>query len=315
MTDGGNKIAVTDKIAAVALAGLRAEIILPVLVYRDVERDFVAGVGHTVNVRKPSKFTASNKARGVDLVPENLDEKVVPVKIDTHATHGVNVDTQDSTLNIESYMAQVTIPQAQAIADSVEERVARELNTVINADGKTTLDAEGKVIPAAVEHKAKTSFRDTLVKVDEIMNGRDIPLEGRYLVVNPKLRAELLMTDLFVKASESGDPNVVRSARRSDADARVVQNFMGKFLGFSVFLSNKIEGAVAFTREAFALAVSAPNPSSAAGSSARWSEKGYAMRLATDWSGKSLAELHTADTLAGACILDGQRAVGIKLTA
>ncbi|MBC2876346.1 MULTISPECIES: hypothetical protein [Streptomyces] len=105
MTDGGNKIAVTDKIAAVALAGLRAEIILPALVYRDVERDFVAGVGHIVNVRKPSKFTASNRARGVDLVPENLDEKVVPVKIDTHATHGVNVDTQDSTLNIEPYMA------------------------------------------------------------------------------------------------------------------------------------------------------------------------------------------------------------------
>ncbi|WP_260630220.1 MULTISPECIES: hypothetical protein [Streptomyces] len=36
----------------------------------------------------------------------------------------------------------------------MEERVARELNTVINAGGKTTVDAEGKVIPAAVEHRS-----------------------------------------------------------------------------------------------------------------------------------------------------------------
>ncbi|MFE0103818.1 hypothetical protein [Streptomyces sp. NPDC059009] len=316
-------IGVVNQIAETSLENLKAESVLGRLVYRDLESDFTPGVGATMNVRKPTKFAVKNLAKDGEVKNEALDEKLLPVVIDTHAYASTLTNTWNETLDIADVVVQITGPLSAAVAvddtvdeddpsaRSIEARIADEFKKVIDSDGATAKDAEGKVIPKAIEHKSKSSFRDTLVKVDAQMNANKVPLEGRRLVVSPDFRAEILSDDLFVKADSYGSPQVIQRGGAIDA---VTANHMGNFLGFDVYLSTMLDGAVAFTREAFALAVAVPVPMEGAVSTAvSDKESGYGMRLTKAAVPSRLSTQVSTDVLCGAAILDADRCVGIKI--
>ncbi|MGW5396730.1 hypothetical protein [Streptomyces sp. NPDC003952] len=307
-------IGVVDYISQVSVVALKNASVLGRLVARDIDKDFTPGVGATVNVRKVTSFGAKNLAKDADVSNSKLDEKLVPVVIDTHAYVSTLTNTWDETLNIESIAKQITVPQAEAVAvgdeNSIEARIAAELKKVISADG-TAKDAEGKNLPKAIEHKQGDSFRDTLIKMDLHMNEKKVPLDGRRLVVSPKFRAEILADDLFVKADSYGKANLVQ-----DGAERLTEMFMGSFLGFNVFLSTMVDGMVGFTREAFTLAVRVPVPIEGAQSASTVDpDSGFGMRLTKAAVPSKLSTQVSSDVLCGAAIMDADRCIGVKLVA
>ncbi|WP_167152461.1 P22 phage major capsid protein family protein [Streptomyces sp. MBT27] len=309
----GGSVGVIDHIAEVSVVTLKNTSVLGRLVFREVENDFQAGVGATVNVRKPSIFTSKNLAKDADVSNSKLDEKLIPVTLDTHAYVSTLTNTWDETVNLENVARQITLPQAEAVAvgdtDSIEARIAAELKKVISAKGTDVKDAEGKNVPKAIEHKKGESFRDTLVKLDAHMNSKKVPLVGRRLVVSPEFRSEILMDDLFVKADSYGNPNLIQGGG-DNVDA----NHMGNFLGFDVYLSTMVDGMTAFTREAFALALRVPVPmEGAVSSSVIDRDSGFGMRLTKAAAPSKLATQVSTDVLVGAAILDADRCIGVKL--
>ncbi|MFB7180896.1 hypothetical protein ACFCYI_24745 [Streptomyces sp. NPDC056257] len=307
-------VGVVDYVSQVSVAALKNASVLGRLVARDIENEFFAGRGATVNVRKVTSFTAKNLAKDAEVSNSKLEEKLIPVVIDTHAYVSTLTNTWDETLNIESISKQITIPQAEGVAvgdeNSIEARIAAELNKVIAADGTTAKDAEGKLLPKPIEHKQGDSFRDTLVKLDLHMTEKKVPLDGRRLVVSPKFRAEILSDDLFVKADSYGQASLVQNGAE-----RLTEMFMGTFLGFHVFLSTLVDGMVAFTREAFTLAVRVPAPMEGAQSASTIDrDSGYGMRLTKAAVPSKLSTQVSSDVLCGAAIVDADRCIGVKLS-
>ncbi|GAA3056381.1 hypothetical protein GCM10017562_21430 [Streptomyces roseofulvus] len=310
---GGN-VGVIDMISQVSVSVLKNRSVLGRLVYRDIEQRFTAGVGATVNVRKPTVFGAKNLAKDSAVDNSKLDEKLIPVVIDTHSYVSTLTNTWDTTLNIESIAQQITAPQAEAVAvgdeNSVESRIAAELNKAIAAKGNDLKDAEGKFLSKAIEHKEGDSLRDTLVKLDLHMTEKKVPLEGRNLVVSPKFRAEILSDDLFVRADSYGKASLIQ-----DGADKLEENYMGSFLGFRVFVSTMIEGMVAFTGEAFTLVLRVPRPMDGAQSGASVDhDSKYGVRVTRAAVPERLSVQVSTDVLCGAAILDADRCIGVQLT-
>ncbi|MFB7741377.1 hypothetical protein ACWCWQ_34745 [Streptomyces sp. NPDC001571] len=318
VTASSGAAGVIDTIASASVVALKNASVLGRLVNRDIEGSFQHGTGATVNVRKPTKFGAMNLDKDADVTNSKLNEKLLPVVLDTHAYVSTLTNTWDNSVIVSDQNLQITLPQAAAVAvgdeNSIEARIAAELKRVIASDGKGTdskgKDAEEKALAKAIEHKEGDKFRDTLVKVDAHMNKNKVPLEGRRLVVSPEFRAEILMDDLFVKADSYGSASLVQRGGET-----LNEMHMGNLLGFSVFLSPMIDGAVAFTRDAFTLALRVPAPMDGAVSGAVIDrDSGYGMRLTKAAVPNKLSTQVSTDVLVGATILDADRCVGVKLT-
>ncbi|CAM5534890.1 hypothetical protein GCM10010329_28840 [Streptomyces spiroverticillatus] len=309
MSISPGKIAVSDVIASAALEALNQKIVIGNLVSRDAETDYVPGVGSTVNVRIPTKLTAHDVARGGDMPSDSLDEKVIPVTLDVHAVSQVHSNAHDVTLDIKNYAKQVVGPQVDAVAGRIEKRIAAELDKVVKADGTTAKDAQGQLIAKPVEHKPADAFSKALIAAGEVLDGNDVPLEKRILVVNPKFRAAILSDPLLVADHNAGTPELI-----TDGASRLATNYMGKRYGFDVYLSTAITGAVAFTAGAFTLANVAPR-SNVGGAQGRQVKDGYALRHATGFDPKKAADFSHLDAFCGAAVMDAKRCIGITVKA
>ncbi|MGW2230536.1 hypothetical protein [Streptomyces formicae] len=314
VSSGSGQVGVIDQIAKASVANLKNASVLGRLVYRDIEADFVPGVGATMNVRKPTKFTSKNLAKDAKVENSKLDEKLIPVVLDTHAYVSTVTNTWDERLNIADIAAQITLPQSDAVAvgdeNSIESRMAAEFAKVIAAKGTDVKDAEGKNVPKAIDHKKGDSFRDTLIAIDLHMTEKKVPLDGRRIVVSPKFRAEILADDLFVKADSYGTASLIQGGGE-----RLAEMYMGKFLGFEVYVSTMVDGMVAFTREAFAQAIAVPAAIPGTESASVTSrDSGYGVRIVKAALPEMLGTQVSTDVLCGAAILDADLCIGVKLT-
>ncbi|MFD3514270.1 hypothetical protein [Streptomyces sp. NPDC058657] len=306
ISTGTNKVGIVDAIASNALVALRKKVVLPALMYRDNTGDFMVGRGHTVNVRVPSVLKAKKLDRGGTATWTNLDEKLIPVTIDAHLYEGVKTDAWDATMDVESYVVQVVKPALDAVTDGMEDYAAVLIQKVIDADGTTLVDGQGVKVKKAQE-VTKAKLREALIAAGTTLTNNKVGLQGRVLVVDAAFHAELLGTDLFVQADQSGSNVILSDGAKGPAD-----NYVGKFLTFDVYLSTAITGACAFTKEAFALVNSVPEARDAE-VSRRVAEDGYAMRYAQSWVHNQFSNVDSIDTFAGGAILDSTRAVALKL--
>ncbi|WP_162890082.1 P22 phage major capsid protein family protein [Streptomyces olivoreticuli] len=274
------------KVARQALSLLAAELVLGRLVHRSAESEFAGGVGNVVNVKKPGQTQDAHDAGTATPTVGtgtqgylDIRESSVQIRLDHHFIHPVKVTSRELSLDLESFAAQVLAPQVRKIGERVEAAIAAPMNAAIKA-----VPEAGTVDPA----KAK-ALREAIIAAGVTMDEANVPDTGRVLVVSPAFYGELLKDDIFVKVNESGSTEAIRNAR------------VGNILNFEVFKSNYLKGgALAMTREAFALAVRAPQASMGAKFSGSESYQGYAMRWIQDWDTAGLSDLSICDVFVGA---------------
>ncbi|MEU7168426.1 P22 phage major capsid protein family protein [Streptomyces morookaense] len=274
------------KVARQALSLLAAELVLGRLVHRSAESEFAGGVGNVVNIKKPGQTQEAHDAGTATPTIGSgtqgyLDvrESSVPVRLDHHFIHPVKVTSRELTLDIESFAAQVLAPQVRKIGERIEATVAEPMNAAIKAVPET----------ATVDPAKAKALREAIIAAGVTMDEAHVPAAGRILVVSPAFYGELLKDDLFIRADQSGSTEAIRNAN------------VGNILGFDVFKSTYIRGgALAMTREAFALVVRAPQASMGAKLSGSESYQGYAMRWIQDWDTAGLSDLSICDVFTGA---------------
>jgi hypothetical protein len=282
-----NNFATSDVVASTAADLLRAHLVLGRLVFRDAEADFVGGRGDTVRIRVPKVIEAQPFTGSTSAITTSLTETTVPVTLSTHAMNAVELSAKDVTLDIESFGAQVLMPQVAGVSKFVEKAIAGVMQPVITA-GTLTFD------PA--------NPRDSITAAGQTLDEREVEAGSRVLVVSPAVKRALLMDPNLSNVDSAGSPSALRDA------------IVGRLHGFDVYMTPYVTGAIAMSTQAFAAAIKAPTaPEAVPGHSATDPDnQGYALTWFRAFDPESRQERSIVEAFVGATVLDAQRSVGIQ---
>lgn len=280
-----NTILTPEIIAREALMVLRNNAVMANLVHRDYSDEFVAGVGDTITIRKPAKFTAE-EYNGTSINVQDATETGVPVVMDKHLDVSFAVTSEQMTLDIADFSKQLLVPAMQAFADKV--------------DGYLLAEA------AAVTHKvtATAIVQDDIVDARAYLTKAAAPLTDRNFVYNSDTEAKLLKTDLFVHADKVGDEG---TALREAS--------LGRKFGMNFYVDQNADAAgvaaVAFHKNAFALVTRPLALPSGAAKSAIVNYDGFGLRVVYDYDIQTKKDTISIDMICGVETLDENLAATI----
>ncbi len=287
-----NTFEITD-VVAVSLALMRSNSVLGECVMREAEAGFSGGRGDSVRVRTPKRRVAQN-FNGTTVYTK-VEEGHVQVKLTDEPTDAAAFTTKDMTLNIESFGEQVLKPQMDAVSTYVEKSAAALFNAASKATTARVIKADAK--PGETGHVVKM-----LTAAAADFTRREIPATDRFLAIGPDVQNILLDVEQLQKVNESGEPHALRNAT------------MGELFGFRVVVSPYLDGAVAFHKTAFALAVRAPSEVQGGARSVSSADNGYALRVTMDFDPSVKSEVSIVDTLCGVATIDATRAIAFTVT-
>lgn len=221
-----NTILTPDIIAREALMVLRNNAVMANLVHRDYSKEFVAGVGDTITIRKPATFDA--KEYNGSIVIQDAAETGVAVKMDKHLDVSFAVTAKELTMDIADFSTQFLVPAMQAFANKIDSYL---------------LGLKGDI---ANKHTATGTIQNDVVDTRAYLTKAAAPLADRRFVYDTKVEADLLKTDLFVSAEKVGDEG---TALREAS--------LGRKYGMDFYVDQNADTAgvagMAFHKNAFAL--------------------------------------------------------------
>jgi hypothetical protein len=276
------------QVCRVTLAALDRALVLPATVFRSAEADFTGGRGDTVTVRKPASLTGRTLAnRDNAITYDDVTETGVDVSLDTLLYHGARIPDEQMELDVEDFMAQVGARQVVAVAEQAELVLAGVFDDLT---GTTDIEIGDDII-------------DDVVDARKALNEANVPFANRFLAVSPSVEALLLKSDKLIRYDGSGTSVALREAT------------IGRILGFDVIASNAIEDgtAVAYHRDAFAFVNRAPRVPMGVGQGSSQSYNGLSVTWTMDYDPDYIRDRSLVRTLAGAALLDGDRAVKLAI--
>lgn len=221
-----NTILTPDIIAREALMVLRNNAVMANLVHRDYSKEFVAGVGDTITIRKPATFDA--KEYNGSIVIQDAAETGVAVKMDKHLDVSFAVTAKELTMDIADFSTQFLVPAMQAFADKIDSYLLGLKSDITN------------------KHTATGTIQNDVVDTRAYLTKAAAPLADRRFVYDTKVEADLLKTDLFVSAEKVGDEG---TALREAS--------LGRKYGMDFYVDQNADTAgvagMAFHKNAFAL--------------------------------------------------------------
>lgn len=249
---------------------LQREIVLPRLVWRQSDADFVGALNDTITLRIPAVRTARTRtlrSTAAALQADDLTETSVPVVLDTHVYDLLNITDEQLTLDITNFASQILAPQMRGVAEGMENIIADAL-TAANVSGAQTLDTvDTSTAPTSGEAYA------VLVQARKELNDLNVPRSERVVVLGSDLEAWFLQDPVIVNHN-SGNRNALEDAT------------IGQIAGFTVVGSNAVDASegFAFHRTAIAFANVAPALPDGASMKARISTEGLALRYLRDYN-------------------------------
>lgn len=300
-----NTFLTPDVIARQALASLYETTVMLPLVYTDVASEFGASkIGDTVNIRKPAVFTANEFDRATGIVLQDATEGNIPVKLDRIADVSFEVTSEEMTLDIEAFDAQLLTPAMEAISQKIDRDLLSLRDDIIQSAG---------VAPSASDEDKLLvwSRPENLIEAGRLLNIKNVPLNERRAVVGPTTNARWLNSDVLKHADKSASTDALRNASIGrnlfGMDAYWTQN-VGQPATTPATGEPTTEQGVAFHRTAFALA-SAPLQSPPGSNAVVMNYKGISIRIVSQYDIKYKSAIISLDTLYGVKTLDPNRAV------
>lgn len=249
-----------ERIISTALGLLQRESALPRTVWRDPVGDFAGAKDDTISVRLPAYAPARTRVlrSGSARTKDTLNERKVDLTLDTDIYKDVGISDEQMNLDIRDFGAQVLNPIATGVVQEITSRLAAAMSAATYARSIAFTYATGN------------AWTDIILAAREYLNKAHVPPGDRYLAVGASIETELLSTDLFVKANESGDGGTAL------ADATI-----GRKGGFTIVTAPELgpNEAYAYHRTAYAMSNKAPAVPAGAALGAMRSLDGFAMRM------------------------------------
>lgn len=279
-----NTILTPDIIAREALMVLRNNAVMANLVHRDYSRDFVAGVGDTITIRKPASFTAKEFSQEIEV--QDATENSTTVKMDKHLDVSFAVTSAQMAMDIEDFSAQLLVPAMQAFLDKIDAYLlglAKEVTNSVTATGDSHAD---------------------IVDARAFLTKAGAPLTERRFVASSDMEANLLKSDLFVSAEKVGDEG---TALREAS--------LGRKFGMDMYVDQNADTAgisgLAFHKNAFALVTRALAIPNGASKAAIVDYDGFGLRVVYDYDITNKTDVVSIDMLCGVKTLNKNLAAKI----
>lgn len=282
-----NTFLTPDIIAREALMLLRNNAVMANLVHRDYSKEFVAGVGDTITIRKPASFTAQEFDGEIEV--QDATESSATVVMDKHLDVSFAVTSEQMALDIEDFSKQLLVPAMQAFQDKIDSYILQQAAAVTNA-----VTSSGVVQSDIVDARA-------------YLTKAAAPLTERRLVVGSDFEAEMLKTDLFVSAEKVGDEG---TALREAS--------LGRKFGLDVYVDQNADTedvlGVAFHKNAFALVTRSLAIPNGAAKAAIVDYDGFGLRVVYDYDINTKTDVVSIDILCGVTTLDKNLAAKITIS-
>lgn len=272
-----NTFLTIDMIAKEALMILRKNAVMAGLVHRDYSKEYVAGVGDTITIRKPATFTVKDFVESTGITVQDATESKQTVKMDKFYDVSFAVTSKDLTMNISDFSAQLLVPAMMAFRDKIDAEIIKVAETATH----TVTHAEGLIAPADV------------ISARKLLNDGATPLSMRSLVVGTQAEADLLSSELFVSAEKVGSTEGLKEAslgRKFGFDTYVDQNVGKKSLAFH-------KNALAFVTRPLAL----PQGNK---ESAIVNYDGFGLRVVKDYDINKKKDIISIDMVCGVALLN-----------
>jgi hypothetical protein len=259
--------------------------VLSALVSRNYENDLLGGGkgGAPVAIKMPTTLIA--RSRDIDdvttsIILDEITETTKTVNLSrAHDYSAVGLSEADLTLNLTDFSAQVLAPQAAAIADSLEHKVAMALGAI----PATNL---GVPFSAANPVPYFTAIR-------KFLRDNGVPAAGIQMLVGTEVYAALLDAKAITDASESGSTEALR------------EGGVGRLRGFTVVESTRFDEneVIAFHRDAVTLVTRAPVVPQGASFGASVAAGGFNLRYLRDYDANHTQDRSIVSTFSGVGIL------------
>lgn len=274
-------------VARRALATLYNSTVFLPLVWRDYSEEFMATVGQAVTIRKPATFTAAEFSSSINV--QNATENSTTVTLDKYPDVSFQVTSREATLNIDDYSQRLIEPAAEALAQYVDEDIAENLVDAAEGVGGGGTSTWTSSTPSTV-------FTGQLGARAKLGRSK-LPTSDRFAVFSPEGAGECLKEALFVQANTSGSTDALR------------QGSIGRVFGFDSYESQQLgdngkddssqADGLAFHRQACAVVTRPLEVPQGTTNSAVESYKGLAIRVTTDYSISTKADITSLDLLYG----------------
>jgi hypothetical protein len=176
----------------------------------------VTGFGGSVKINSIGDISIGSYAKNGTISLQQLDDATQTLTINQSNYFNFMVDDIDTVQQNPKVMAQAMQDAAYGLRDKADQFIAGLFNaatTGIGGAGGVQID--------------KTNAYDYLVELAIALDEKNVPREGRWVVVPPWVHGKLLQDSRFIAAGVLGD--------------QVIQNgFVGRAAGFDILSSNNV---------------------------------------------------------------------------
>lgn len=181
--------------------------------------------GDTVRITSIGNITITPYTKNTDLAdPETLTDAEATLVIDQSPAFNFQVDDIEAAQAKPKVMDEAMGEAAYALADESDQHIFEKMAAGAHADNKFGTDAA----PIDVTGSTFAGYYALAVELRKRLNKKNIKKDGRFLVVDPDVEAELLLDERF---SKSGTDL---------SDETVTKGLIGRIAGFDVYVSNNV---------------------------------------------------------------------------
>lgn len=206
----------------------RLNVMIP-LVNRDFEGD-IQNVGDSVKVRTLGSITMGDYTKNSTINYEDLAPATETMTVNDAHYFAFKVDDIDKAQTDMSVLDLYAERAAVAVNDKIEAKLLSNYADA-HADNKITGAANAAIA------LSETNIYGYFVEARKRLNKKNVPMTGRWAVIDPDTEALVLQSDYFVKnGTESG----AQTVRDGQVNGAARPGFIGRIAGFDVYTSNGV---------------------------------------------------------------------------
>ncbi len=209
-----NTLITPTAVAKMGLIALLNNWVFGGLCFKDYSKEFKK-VGDTVQVTKPISVEAVEFDGDLTGQFQNVTEEKIDVKMDTIIVVPLQVTAKQLTLDVRSFYSQFVEPAVQAIADTVDVKLAKLYKDIPYYNDFDDSSEANKIVD--------------LLDARKIMGNNKAPQRNRYAVLSPLTTAKCLACDAFRDLDKTGQTTALREAS------------LGRIFGFDFFENQNIQ--------------------------------------------------------------------------
>lgn len=191
----------------------------PGVVNRDYEGD-ISGAGDTVHITSFSDPTIRSYTVESNITVDAITDADRALVVDQADYFAFDVDDVNKRQAINGWVDNRIRRSGYLLAKDADAYLASAMYTALNATaydlGAVTADISDN-----------TTYPNVFVALWTSMTEGDVPVDGRWVIVDPDLYAALLTDARFIDASASGSTDALRNG------------FVGRIAGFDIYVSNQ----------------------------------------------------------------------------